>query len=166
MPMENGMAVATFIHRAERLRAFILLMRWSGLAIRDAVTLERDRLTSANKLFCIGQKPMFRFIFLYPDMLQNCFDPFQTLIRATSSGQAMEIPRQLRRVGTAACVGCSKTQTFVRQTELPNDVTLIHLTSVLHFMRIVVEGRISYMRFWARSPFETWTTKPKSQQAK
>jgi hypothetical protein len=28
----------------ERLRALTLLMRWSGLAIRDAVTLRRDRL--------------------------------------------------------------------------------------------------------------------------
>lgn len=30
-----------FEHRRDRLRALILLMRWSGLAITDAVTLER-----------------------------------------------------------------------------------------------------------------------------
>lgn len=33
-----------FEHRALRLRALILLMRWSGLSILDAVTLERRRL--------------------------------------------------------------------------------------------------------------------------
>jgi integrase len=33
-----------FEHRALRLRALILLMRWSGLSILDAVTLERTRL--------------------------------------------------------------------------------------------------------------------------
>jgi integrase len=33
-----------FKHRALRLRALILLMRWSGLSILDAVTLERQRL--------------------------------------------------------------------------------------------------------------------------
>lgn len=33
-----------FQHRALRLRALILLMRWSGLSILDAVTLERRRL--------------------------------------------------------------------------------------------------------------------------
>ncbi len=45
-----------FHHRAERLRGLILLMRWSGLAIRDAVTLERERLTSGNKLFLYRAK--------------------------------------------------------------------------------------------------------------
>jgi integrase/recombinase XerD len=45
-----------FHHRAEKLRALILLMRWSGLAIRDAVTLERERLTSNNKLFLYRAK--------------------------------------------------------------------------------------------------------------
>ena len=33
-----------FEHRSTRLRALILLMRWSGLSILDAVTLERHRL--------------------------------------------------------------------------------------------------------------------------
>jgi integrase len=45
-----------FHHRAEKLRALILLMRWSGLAIRDAVTLERERLTPGNKLFLYRAK--------------------------------------------------------------------------------------------------------------
>jgi integrase len=33
-----------------RLRAFVLLLRWSGLAIRDAVTLERSALTDDDRL--------------------------------------------------------------------------------------------------------------------
>jgi integrase len=45
-----------FHHRSEKLRALVLLMRWSGLAIRDAVTLERERLTSGNKLFLYRAK--------------------------------------------------------------------------------------------------------------
>jgi integrase len=40
-----------FHARQERLRALVLLMRWSGLAIRDAVTLERHRLGPDGKLF-------------------------------------------------------------------------------------------------------------------
>jgi integrase len=39
-----------FGHRALRLRALILLMRWSGLSILDAVTLERARLRSHRLL--------------------------------------------------------------------------------------------------------------------
>ena len=37
--------------RAARLRALVLLMRWSGLAIKDAVTLERVRLDEDGALF-------------------------------------------------------------------------------------------------------------------
>lgn len=37
--------------RAARLRALVLLMRWSGLAIKDAVTLERARLDERDALF-------------------------------------------------------------------------------------------------------------------
>ena len=33
-----------FHYRPEQMRALILLMRWSGLAIRDAVALERGKL--------------------------------------------------------------------------------------------------------------------------
>ncbi|HWZ41904.1 MAG TPA: tyrosine-type recombinase/integrase [Candidatus Saccharimonadales bacterium] len=38
-------------HRAERLRALVLLMRWSGLAIKDAVMLERNRLSDNGFIF-------------------------------------------------------------------------------------------------------------------
>ena len=39
-----------FEHRSLRLRALILLLRWSGLSILDAVTLERRRLTGDRLL--------------------------------------------------------------------------------------------------------------------
>jgi integrase len=45
-----------FQFRADRLRALVLLMRWSGLAIQDAVTLERDRLSNDGKIFLYRAK--------------------------------------------------------------------------------------------------------------
>jgi integrase/recombinase XerD len=45
-----------FHYRPERMRALILLMRWSGLAIRDAVVLERDKLGTDGKLFLYRAK--------------------------------------------------------------------------------------------------------------
>ena len=39
------------LHRANRLRVLVLLMRWSGLAIKDAVALRRDCLDSRGNLF-------------------------------------------------------------------------------------------------------------------
>lgn len=39
-----------FQFRAHRLRALVLLMRWSGLSIQDAVTLERERLSDDGKI--------------------------------------------------------------------------------------------------------------------
>jgi integrase len=45
-----------FEHRRDRLRALILLMRWSGLAITDAVTLERQRLSEDGNLFLYRAK--------------------------------------------------------------------------------------------------------------
>ena|SRR5215469_8587466 len=38
-------------YRGTRLRALVLLMRWSGLAIKDAVSLERTRLDEDGCLF-------------------------------------------------------------------------------------------------------------------
>ena len=43
-------------NQATRLRILILLMRWSGLAIRDAVTLERRRLNDKDELFLYRAK--------------------------------------------------------------------------------------------------------------
>src|SRR6201998_3470337 len=60
-------------NQATRLRILTLLMRWSGLAIRDAVTLERRRLNEHRELFlypvntanfvCIEPKPAVRSTF-------------------------------------------------------------------------------------------------------
>lgn len=44
-----------FHYRADRLRALVLLMRWSGLSILDAVTLERERL-EGDRLFLYRAK--------------------------------------------------------------------------------------------------------------
>lgn len=43
-------------HRRDRIRALILLMRWSGLAIKDAVTLERTRIDGDGNLFLYRAK--------------------------------------------------------------------------------------------------------------
>jgi integrase/recombinase XerD len=43
-------------NQATRLRILTLLMRWSGLAIRDAVTLERRRLNDRDELFLYRAK--------------------------------------------------------------------------------------------------------------
>ncbi len=43
-------------HQATRLRILILLMRWSGLAIRDALTLERHRVNDKDELFLYRAK--------------------------------------------------------------------------------------------------------------
>jgi len=44
------------IKNGQRLRALVLLMRWSGLAIRDAVTLERSRLNADGQIFLYRAK--------------------------------------------------------------------------------------------------------------
>ncbi len=52
-------------HRAQRLRALTLLMRWSGLAILDATSLERERLsktrTETIRSFCTVRRPAYPF---------------------------------------------------------------------------------------------------------
>ena len=43
-------------HRRDRVRALVLLMRWSGLAIKDAVTLERTRIDDSGSVFLYRAK--------------------------------------------------------------------------------------------------------------
>ena len=43
-------------HRRDRIRGLILLMRWSGLAIKDAVTLDRGRIDEEGNLFLYRAK--------------------------------------------------------------------------------------------------------------
>ena len=57
------------IRFGDRLRALILLMRWSGLAIRDAATLERSRLNQYDQILLYRAKtgvPVF--VTLPPDV--------------------------------------------------------------------------------------------------
>jgi len=53
-------------NQATRLRFLTLLMRWSGLAIRDAVTLERRRLNENGELFLHRRNPVY--VALPPDV--------------------------------------------------------------------------------------------------
>lgn len=58
-------------NQATRLRILMLLMRWSGLAIRDSVTLERRRLNEQGELFLYRAKtgnPVF--VPLPPDVAE------------------------------------------------------------------------------------------------
>jgi integrase len=57
---------------AQRLTALILLMRWSGLAIRDAVTLERSRLNDGDQIMLYRAKtgvPVF--VAVPPDVAEE-----------------------------------------------------------------------------------------------
>lgn len=56
-------------HRALRLRALILLMRWSGLSILDAVTLERQRLEGNRLLLYRHKTKVPVFVSLPPDLV-------------------------------------------------------------------------------------------------
>ncbi len=52
----NWLGGHDYQHRRDRLRALVLLMRWSGLAIKDAVTLERARLDDDGNVFLCRAK--------------------------------------------------------------------------------------------------------------
>lgn len=59
-------------NQATRLRVLTLLMRWSGLSIRDAITLERSRLNDNDELFLYRAKtgvPVF--VKLPPDVAKQ-----------------------------------------------------------------------------------------------
>jgi integrase len=43
-------------HHRKRIKAMVLLMRWSGIAIGDAVTLERSQIDADGRLFLYRQK--------------------------------------------------------------------------------------------------------------
>lgn len=52
----NWLGGHDYEHRRDRIRALILVMRWSGLAIKDAVTLERTRVDEEGNLFLYRAK--------------------------------------------------------------------------------------------------------------
>ncbi len=68
----NPVGYAEPRNQATRLRVLTLLMRWSGLSIRDAITLERDRLNNRDELFLYRAKtgvPVF--VKLPPDVAKQ-----------------------------------------------------------------------------------------------
>jgi len=52
----NWLGGHDYEYRRDRIRALILLMRWSGLAIKDAVTLERTRIDEHGNVFLYRAK--------------------------------------------------------------------------------------------------------------
>jgi hypothetical protein len=92
-----------FYARADRIRALILLMRWSGLAIQDAVTLERDRLSEGDKLFLDRvETGVPVFVPVPPDVL--------AMLRALPSNAYSRSPTStnrtpLRSAATRTCFG-------------------------------------------------------------
>lgn len=62
-------------NQATRLRVLTLLMRWSGLSIRDAITLERDRLNDKDESFlCRAKTGVPVFVKLPPDVAKTLRD--------------------------------------------------------------------------------------------
>lgn len=94
---------------ARRLRCLILLMRYSGLAIRDAVTLNRDRLRE-DKLFLRRQKTGVPVMCKLPEFvareLRECPSPNPTYFFWTADGKAKtavaDWQRTLRKLFTLA----------------------------------------------------------------
>src|SRR5258708_27084676 len=54
--VERGRGWKECRNQATRVRVLTLLMRWSGLAIRDALTLERSRLNEQDELLLYRAK--------------------------------------------------------------------------------------------------------------
>src|SRR5229473_6193414 len=107
---------ATLIYRGDRwkqettagtrLRALTLLMRWTGLRIRDAVTLEKSRLAKTDRggdcIFLYQAKtgePVYCPI--PPHVADECGTclPASSLIRVTSFGRAMDCQSLWSRTG-------------------------------------------------------------------
>lgn len=82
-------------HRAQRLRALTLLMRWSGLAILDATSLERERLSKNengdDQIFLYRAKTGVPVYVVIPNEVGDALRGCPTCIRATSSGQGTAI---------------------------------------------------------------------------
>ena len=62
-------SVGEFSNNATRLHVLLLLMRWSGLALGDAVALERARLSSDNTLLLRRQKTGVPVYVLLPEFV-------------------------------------------------------------------------------------------------
>src|SRR6266704_4616300 len=106
--------------RASRLRALTMLMRWSGLSILDAASLERDRLSKSEdgdaQIFLYRAKTNVPVYVVIPpdvaDLLHSCL----TQIRVTSSGPATAIPAARPKPFSAHIGSSSNWRTFSSQT--------------------------------------------------
>jgi site-specific recombinase XerD len=115
---------ATFT-TAPKMRALILLMRWSGLAIRDAVALERDKLSGDGKLFLYRAKTGVPVRVPLPSELVKLLRSLPTRIRPISSGVATATLKPLRRDGSARFAGYSSERRSRNPTARRSVVTLI-----------------------------------------
>jgi integrase/recombinase XerD len=113
-----------FHFRADRLRALVLLMRWSGLSIQDAVTLERERLSDDGKIFLYRAKTGFLSTFPFLRRLPIFCAPSRAKTNDTFFGLETGIPGPLVKAGTVRLRVCLKSQRFTGQTEVQNDATL------------------------------------------
>ncbi len=79
-------------NQATRLRILVLLMRWSGLRISDAVTLERTRLVGNNLRLYRAKTGLPVYVPLPPESRKACVLSHQVRSRilAIFSGPGME----------------------------------------------------------------------------
>ena len=99
-------------------------MRWSGLAIQDAVTLERERLSEDGKLVLYRARPAYRCSYRFPLRLPQFCEHCPASIRATFSGLATVIRRQVARDGAVPSSGYLRQQKFANPMELQNAAML------------------------------------------
>jgi integrase len=92
-----------------RLRTMTLLMRWSGLRIRDAITLERHRIHGDSLLLYQAKTGTPVYVPLLPSWsrLSRICRPARNPISAISSGAAMVIPKARSPIGREAIGACS-----------------------------------------------------------
>jgi len=93
-----------------RLRTLLLLMRWSGLRIRDAITLERSRLIGDNLLLYQAKTGTPVYVPFRRKSLRRCgrCQRVTSQTRATSSGVAMVCRKRRWPTGNAAFAGSSR----------------------------------------------------------
>ena len=103
-------------HRGQRLRALTLLMRWSGLAILDATSLERERLsTNGNdddQIFLYRAKTGVAVNVVIPNEVSVELRALPTRIRVISSGRGTAIHVAPRKRSSGRTGSSSSWQTF------------------------------------------------------
>ena len=107
---------------AARLRTLLMLMRWSGLRIRDAITLERTRLIDDTYCFTrrkLGPQCMFLCLLKWPT---HC-DPFRKARNQTlgiSSGVETDCEKGRSQIGREVFAGCLNWQDWKGLTDRPS----------------------------------------------